>query len=136
MELINLSDEEQGVVVRILRGGKFGEQPEYDFLEAEIIVSSHFAQGRLDLSISGYDLEVWRALLVSLSSGRSVTWLESGRSPRLIVNPEGDSGCAEISVYDAPVSQIEVTVPVSIDANWISRHRSKLDAIEREFPLI
>ncbi|MEU6244564.1 DUF5959 family protein [Streptomyces sp. NPDC047024] len=136
-ELIHMSDGEQGVALRVIEGMRFSESGDYDALRSEILVSSEFVSGRIDLYLNAYDLDSWSEVLEALAAGRSATWLESGRSPRVVLAPpEGtESGCAEVSVYDVTGSQIYLTVPVAVEPDWIERHRQLLGEIRGRFPL-
>lgn len=136
-DLISLSDEEQGVTVRILRAENFSDGEQDDTLHAEIAVSSEFVNGRIDLYLNSYDLDSWNAVLDAVESGHSASWLESGRSPRITVNPAdvSESECTEVSVYDVTASQIHVTVPIAAPSDWIERHRALLASVRSRFPL-
>ncbi|MGV9340277.1 DUF5959 family protein [Streptomyces sp. NPDC003688] len=136
-ELIHMSDDEQGVTLRVIGGIRFSESGDYDALRSEILVSSEFLNGRVELYINAHDLDSWSKVLEALAAGQSATWLESGRSPRVrIAPPEGsESGCTEISVHDVTGSQIHVTVPVAVEPDWIERHRQLLGEIRDRFPL-
>ncbi|WTB82314.1 DUF5959 family protein [Streptomyces cellulosae] len=136
-ELISLSDEEQGVRVRILRAENFSGGGQDDTLRAEITVSSEFVNGHIDLYLSSYDLDSWTAVLDTVESGQTASWLESGRSPRITISPAAisESECTEVSVHDVTASQIHVTVPIAAPSDWIERHRDLLDAVKRRFPL-
>ncbi|MEU9402709.1 DUF5959 family protein [Streptomyces sp. NPDC048242] len=136
-ELIHMSDDEQGVALRVIEGMRFSEAGDYDALRSEILVSSQFMSGRVELYINAYDLDSWSEVLEALAAGQSATWLESGRSPRLVLAPPEatESGCTEVSVYDVTGSQIHVTVPVAVEPDWIERHRQLLGEIRDRFPL-
>ncbi|MBJ6644396.1 hypothetical protein G3I30_01565 [Actinospica acidiphila] len=136
-ELISLSDEEQGVSVRILRAENFSGGEQDDTLRGEITVSSEFVNGHIDLYLNSYDLDSWTAVLNTVESGQTASWLESGRSPRITISPAAisESECTEVSVHDVTASQIHVTVPIAAPSDWIERHRDLLDAVKRRFPL-
>lgn len=136
-ELISLSDEEQGVSVRILRAENFSGGEQDDTLRGEITVSSEFVNGHIDLYLNSYDLDSWTAVLNTVESGQTASWLESGRSPRITISPAAisESECTEVSVTDVTASQIHVTVPIAAPSDWIERHRDLLDAVKRRFPL-
>ncbi|MFC8832479.1 DUF5959 family protein [Streptomyces griseoincarnatus] len=136
-ELISLSDEEQGVNVRILRAENFSGGEQDDTLRGEITVSSEFVNGHIDLYLNSYDLDSWTAVLNTVESGQTASWLESGRSPRITISPAAisESECTEVSVHDVTASQIHVTVPIAAPSDWIERHRDLLDAVKRRFPL-
>ncbi|MFI1422779.1 DUF5959 family protein [Streptomyces sp. NPDC020731] len=136
-ELISLSDEEQGVILRVLRAESFSGGRQDDTLHAEISVSSDFVNGRVALSLHSHDLDSWAEVLDSVESGRAASWLESGRSPRIAITPAAisESACTEVSVYDVTASQIHVTVPVAAPPDWIGRHRALLAAVRSCLPL-
>ncbi|MEU2992339.1 DUF5959 family protein [Streptomyces griseoincarnatus] len=136
-ELISLSDEEQGVTVRILRAENFSGGGQDDTLHAEITVSSGFVNGRANLCLNSYDLDSWTAVLDTVESGRAASWLESGRSPRITISPAAisDSGCTEVGVHDVTASQIHVIVPIAAPSDRIERHRALLAAVRSRSPL-
>lgn len=136
-KLVALADDEQSVVLRVLQGERFSSTDRYDALHAEIVLSSEFINGHIDLYLNSYDLESWSRALDSIESGRKATWLESGRSPRIIVTPPeiSESECMEVSVFDVTGSQIIVTVPIAAPPDWIETHRSMLESIRSQFPL-
>lgn len=105
-------------------------------MRAEITVSSEFVNGHIDLYLSSYDLDSWTAVLDTVESGQTASWLESGRSPRITISPAAisESECTEVSVHDVTASQIHVTVPIAAPSDWIERHRDLLDAVKRRFP--
>jgi hypothetical protein len=137
IRLIALSDEEQSVELYILGGEKFTGGQYYDALRVEVVISSNFTSGRKEFYVNSYDLDSWGGSLDSLASGRQVTWLESGRSPRFTIVPDeaSDSGCTEVGVFDVTDSQIHVVVPVAAPESWIDQHRSMLEDIKNQFPL-
>ncbi|MFD1661855.1 DUF5959 family protein [Streptomyces caeni] len=137
-ELIQLSDEEQGITLHIIEGMSLSGSDRYDALRAEILVSTEFVSGRVELYLNAHDLDSWADVLDSVDAGRKATWLESGRSPRVMVAPdeESESGCTEVSVYDVTGSQVFVTVPIVTPPDWIGRHRRLLTEIRNRFPLV
>jgi hypothetical protein len=138
VELIHLSDEEQSVSVRIVDGLSLSGSDDYDALQAEILVDTGFVSGRVELYLNAYDLDSWAEVLDSAEAGRKATWLESGRSPRIMIDPteETESGCTEVSVYDVTGSQVFVTVPVVPPGDWAARHRRLLTDVRDRFPLV
>ncbi|PZT76074.1 hypothetical protein DNK56_22135 [Streptomyces sp. AC1-42W] len=61
----------------------------------------------------------------SVAAGEKATWLESGRSPRIMIGPmeENGSGCTEVSVCDVTGSQVFVTVPLMDQPGWEAHHQ-------------
>ncbi|MEV6792670.1 DUF5959 family protein [Streptomyces sp. NPDC051320] len=136
-ELIALSDEEQSVTLRIFRGEHFGDGEQFDALHAEIAITSAFVNGKCELYLSSYDIDNWSQTLDLIESGHRATWLESGRSPRIIITPAeaSESECTEVSVHDVTASHISVTVPIAAPVTWISDHREMLRNMRNRFPL-
>ncbi|MGV9226715.1 DUF5959 family protein [Streptomyces albogriseolus] len=86
LKLICLSDEKQGVSLTVIGGMSFSGTNQYDALHAEILVSTGFVSGRVELYPNAYDLDSWTEALESLAAGWKATWLESGRSPRITID--------------------------------------------------
>ncbi|WP_316744467.1 DUF5959 family protein [Streptomyces sp. MK7] len=136
LELIRLSDEEQSVSLRIIGGMSFSGTDQCDALHAEIVVGTGFVSGRVELYLNAYDLDSWAEVLEAVAAGRKATWLESGRSPRIMIDPteETESGCTEVSVCDVAGSQVFVTVPIVNQPDW-GAHRRLLAAVRSRFQL-
>ncbi|MGW4290226.1 DUF5959 family protein [Streptomyces sp. NPDC004673] len=136
LELIHLADEEQSVSLRALGGVSFSGTGQYDALHAEIVVSTGFVSGRVELYLDAHELDRWAEILESVAAGGKATWLESGRSPRIVIDPadETESGCTEVSVYDVTGSQVVVTVPIANQPDW-NAHRQLLADVRSRFPL-
>ncbi|MEU3899178.1 DUF5959 family protein [Streptomyces sp. NPDC045251] len=136
LELIHLSDEEQSVSLRVIEGMSFSGTDQYDTLHAEMVVSTGFVSGRVELYLNAYDLDSWAEVLDAVAAGGKATWLESGRSPRIVIDPteENESGCTEVSVCDVTGSQVCVTVPIGSQPDW-DAHRQLLAAVRSRFQL-
>ncbi|MGW1184445.1 DUF5959 family protein [Streptomyces drozdowiczii] len=136
VELMSLTDGEQGVSVRVVEGMSFSGTDRYDTLRAEIVVDTGFVSGRVELYLNAYDLDGWAEVLESVAVGEKATWLESGLSPRIMIDPtdENESGCTEVSVYDVTGSQVVVTVPLMDRPDW-DAHRQMLTVVRNRFEL-
>lgn len=136
VELMSLTDGEQGVTVRVVGGMSFSGTDRYDTLRAEIVVCTGFVSGRVELYLNAYDLDRWAEVLESVAAGEKATWLESGRSPRIMIDPtaENGSGCTEVSVYDVTGSQVVVTVPLVDRPDWDAHHQT-LAVVRNRFEL-
>lgn len=136
LELICLSDEEQSVSLRVIGGMSFSRTDQYDALHAEIVVSTGFVSGRVELYLNAYDLDSWAEVLETAAAGGKASWLESGRSPRIMIDAteENESGCTEVSVCDVTGSQVCVTVPIVNQPDW-GAHRLLLAAVRSRFQL-
>lgn len=137
LELIHLSDEEQSVSLNIIGGMSFSGTGQYDALHAETVVGTGFVSGRVELYLNACDLGGWAEIPESVAAGGKATWLESGRSPRIVIDPaeETGSGCTEVSVYDAADSQVFVTVPIVDQSDW-GAHRRLLAEVRSRFQLV
>ncbi|MEW2133960.1 DUF5959 family protein [Streptomyces sp. NPDC005435] len=136
LELIRLSDEEQHVSLRILGGVRFSGTDRYDALHGEIVIGTGFVSGRVELHLNAYDLDSWAEVLDTAEAGRQAVWLESGSSPRVMIDPaeRTESGCTEVGVCDITGSQVLVTVPLATEPDWAA-HRRLLAEVRNRFPL-
>ncbi|CAL9625640.1 DUF5959 family protein [Streptomyces sp. enrichment culture] len=131
--LIHLYDEEQGVSVRVVEGVSLSASDRYDALRAEIVVTTGFVSGRVEVFLSAYDLDSWGDVLDAVAAGRSAVWLESGRSPRIMIDAatETESECLEVSVFDVTGSQALVVVPIADQPDWAAHRRLLATARDR-----
>lgn len=80
LKLICLSDEKQSVSLCVIGGMSFSGTNQYDALHAEILVSTGFVSGRVELYLNAYDLDSWAEALESLSRGRMEGYLAGERT--------------------------------------------------------
>jgi hypothetical protein len=133
-ELVRLGDEENTLVVKVLGRHQPGVPSGHDHLDAEIVVTSGFASGRLTTCLLPEDLEDWASALDSLTAGREACWLDFGRIPEIAVRPGGRPDAAVVTVKDHPASGVWVHMPVRLADGWISDHRDRLERIGRVWP--
>lgn len=135
MDLIRLSDGENGFRVEVLGRYGPGVLPLHDVLEARIVVESGFVGGRLALSLSPEDVEGWAAALVRLAAGDDVRWKDDGRDPGIFVEAHSaDNGTPVVRVEDAAGSGVSVLLPLRLGEGWIGEQRTLLEQVRRTWP--
>lgn len=98
-------------------------------LDAEIVVSTPFVSGRLDLSLSVRDLNSWSATLGRLDAGEDAAWREMSRGPSLFIQLTGERECPEVIVEDEGWSMVTVRVPLVPPDDWIADHHRRLHRV-------
>jgi hypothetical protein len=134
MDLIRLSDEGSGLRVQVLGRHMPGVLPWHDFLDAEIVVTSGFAQGRLDVCLAPDDLDSWSQVLSTLVTGRDAAWMDDGRNPEIRFELSGHNSAAVIVVEDMTGSGTSVRVPVSLAEGWAHDHHERLQQVRSAWP--
>jgi hypothetical protein len=134
VDLIRLSDEESGLRVQVLGRHMPGVLPWHDFLDAEIVVTSGFAQGRLDVCLAPDDLDSWSQVLSTLVAGRDAAWMDDGRNPEIRFGLSGRNSAAVIVVEDMAGSGTSVRVPVSLAEGWADDHHERLQHVRSAWP--
>ncbi|MBY8846812.1 DUF5959 family protein [Streptomyces sp. SP2-10] len=129
-ELIVLADDEGNSVTV----GVLGRNPRWTAgLEAEIVVSTPFVSGRIDLALSVSRLESWGTALDRLDAGEDIAWMEMSRGPSLFIQLDGERGCPEVVVEDESGSMVTVRVPLVPPDDWIAAHRQRLRQVMRHW---
>ncbi|MFC9916663.1 DUF5959 family protein [Streptomyces sp. NPDC059862] len=134
VDLIRLGDGESSLGVRVLGRTMPGVLPWHDFLDAEIVVTSGFAQGRLEVCLAPDDLDGWAQALGALAAGRDVVWMDDGRNPEIRFEPSGQSGVAVVVVTDAVGSGTSVRVPLRLADGWADEHYERLQHVRVSWP--
>ncbi|MFF8729380.1 DUF5959 family protein [Streptomyces sp. NPDC015171] len=125
VELIHLADRENSVVVRVL--GRRGP----DELDAEVVISSTFCNGRLDLCLSSKDLDDWAKALDDLAVERDVCWMTDMRNPEINIEFHTQFSIPLITVEDVRGSCTAMAVPVQLPGGWVDEQRGHLDRVRR-----
>ncbi|MFJ2376113.1 DUF5959 family protein [Streptomyces sp. NPDC087769] len=136
VDLIRVSDGDIGgssVRLRVLGRHRPGATPYNDYLDAEVVVASGFANGRLEMCLSPEDLNDWSAALDELSAGRGVRWL---RSPEIQIEIDRQFSVPVpiVTVTDdnEPVSSVRVWLDVG--HGWIDDLRKQYEQVRRAWP--
>ncbi|MFI0966621.1 DUF5959 family protein [Streptomyces sp. NPDC021080] len=133
-DLIRLADGESSLEVRVLGRTMPGVLTMHDYLDAEIVVTSGFAQGRLDVCLAPDDLDSWSQVLGELAAGRNAVWMDDGRNPEIRFEMAGQEGVAVFVVEDAAASRTSVRVPVRLAGGWADEHHERLQRVRAAWP--
>ncbi|MCF4139034.1 DUF5959 family protein [Streptomyces sp. Tue 6430] len=134
VDLIRLADDEgNSVVVRVTGRYMPGVLTGHDTLTANVLVTTGFVSGQLEVRLSPSDLVAWETALDSLAAGRDISWM-GGRAPEIRIELEGGRGCPDVIVDDVPGSMATVTVPVALEEGWVDDQRRRSDEVRRRWP--
>ncbi|WP_055711243.1 DUF5959 family protein [Streptomyces torulosus] len=135
MELISLSDGDNSFRVRVLRRRSPGVLHLHDQLDAEVIVTSSFVSGRLDMSLFPSDLEEWSRALDLLAAGQDICWRDDDHSPEIKIQPYNEEHeTVAVRVEDLGSSCVSVFLPMSLEEGWIDEQRKLLGQVLQEWP--
>ncbi|NUV59135.1 DUF5959 family protein [Streptomyces sp. CAI-85] len=134
IDLICLADGESTLLVRVLSRHMPGVLPWHDFLDAEIVVTSGFAKGRLGVCLAPDDLDSWSQVLSALVAGRGAAWMDDGRNPEIRFEPSGQNGVAVVVVEDFASTGTSVRVPVRLADGWANDHHERLQRVRSAWP--
>jgi hypothetical protein len=133
-DLIRLADEENSPVVRVLGRTMPGVLTLHDFLDAEIVVTSGFAQGRLEVCLSPDDLDDWSEALGEVAAGRDAVWMDDGHNPEIRFESSDQDGVVVVVVEDVAASGTSVRVPVRLADGWADDHYERLRRVRADWP--
>ncbi|WUD77627.1 DUF5959 family protein [Streptomyces sp. NBC_00510] len=131
---MSLTDGESRLLVRVLGRHMPGVLPWHDVLDAEITVTSGFAQGRLEVCLDPGDLDGFSEVLVALVAGDDARWMDDGRSPGIRFEHTGGKGYVSVVVTDAAVSGTSVRIPVRLADGWADEHLERLRRVREAWP--
>ncbi|MFJ1812348.1 MULTISPECIES: DUF5959 family protein [unclassified Streptomyces] len=134
VDLIRLADGESSLGVQVLGRHRPGVMPWHDFLDAEIVVTSGFAHGRLEVCLASDDLDSWSQVLGALAAGRDAAWMDDGRNPEIRFESSGQDGVAVVVVEDMAGSGTSVRVPVRLVDGWVDEHYERLQQVRASWP--
>ncbi|MGW2445454.1 DUF5959 family protein [Streptomyces sp. NPDC001675] len=126
VELIRLADHENSVVVRVLGRRDSGD------LVAEVVITSSFCNGRLDLCLSPQDLDDWAKALDELAAGRSACWMTDLSNPEINIEFNTQFSVPVITVEDGRGSGTAMVVPVDLADGWVEAQRRRLEDVRRQ----
>ncbi|MET7368794.1 DUF5959 family protein [Streptomyces sp. NPDC005566] len=134
VDLIRLADGESSLEVRV-RGRHMSEVlPWHDFLDAEVVVTSGFARGRLEVRLAPDDADSCSQVLGALAASRNVPWMDEGRAPEIRFELSGQGGVAVVVVEDVAGSGTSVRVPVCAADGWTDEHHDRLRHVRASWP--
>ncbi|MEU6278251.1 DUF5959 family protein [Streptomyces populi] len=134
MELIRPADGENGLEVRVLGRSMPGVLTLHDYLDAEIVVTSGFAQGHLDVCLAPDDLDSWSQIPGELAAGRDAVRMDDGRNPGIRFEPSRQGRFATFAVKDVAAPGTSVRVPVRPADGWVDEHLERLRRVRAAWP--
>ncbi|MFJ3762753.1 DUF5959 family protein [Streptomyces sp. NPDC090080] len=135
MELISLSDGDNGFRVRVLGRRSPGVLHLHDQLDAEVLITSSFVSGRLAMSLFPSDLEDWSRALDLLAAGQDICWRDDGHSPEIRIQPHNEEHeTPAVRVEDPGSSCVSVFLPMNLEEGWIDEQRRLFGRVREEWP--
>ncbi|MFF8646529.1 DUF5959 family protein [Streptomyces sp. NPDC015345] len=135
MELISLSDGDNSFRVRVLGRRLPGVLHLHDLLDAEVLITSSFVNGRLDTSLSPSDLDAWSRALNLLAAGQDICWKDNDHSPEIRIQPYNEEHeTPAVRVEDLGSSRVSVFLPICLEEGWIDQQRRLLGLVRKEWP--
>ncbi|MFG2604829.1 DUF5959 family protein [Streptomyces sp. NPDC048514] len=125
LELIHLADHENSVVIRVLG------RRDPDEIDAEVVITSTFCNGRLRLRLAPKDLDDWAKALDDLAAGRSVCWMTDLRNPEINIEFNTQFSVPLITVEDVQGSGTAMAVPVDLPDGWVEEQRGRLERVHQ-----
>ncbi|WP_327180650.1 DUF5959 family protein [Streptomyces sp. NBC_01334] len=136
VDLICLIDADSSVRVRILGRNRPGDTPYNDYLDAELVIMSTFAGGRLGLCLSPEAIDDWSTALDELSDRQGICWTATGDTeirieidgqfsvlrPIVTVDDSGESGVSVRVVLDPGDGRVRQTWPNEVVTTPRSRN--------------
>ncbi|MET9603417.1 DUF5959 family protein [Streptomyces sp. NPDC006459] len=133
MDLIRLGAGDSGVRLRVLGRHRPGRSAYHDHLDAEVVVASGFANGRLRLRLSPEDLDDWGAALGELGAGRDVRWLR-GTEIRVEADRRFSVPVPVVTVTDEAASASSVRVWLDVGDGWVEELRRRYLRVRETWP--
>lgn len=130
VDLINLTDGENSFRVRVLGRRIQGVLHLHDQLDAEVLITTSFVSGRLDMPLFPSDLEDWSRALDVLAAGRDACWKDNDHIPEIRIQPYNqEHETPTVSVEDLGSSCVSVFIPICLADGWIDEQRRLLELV-------
>ncbi|MEW1649090.1 DUF5959 family protein [Streptomyces sp. NPDC091219] len=135
MDLIRLIDPHSSVRVRILGRNRTGDTPYNDYLDAELVITSVFAGGRLGLCLSPEAMDDWSTILDELCDRQSICWIPMGDTKiRIEIDREFSMPRPIVTVDDSGESGVSVRVVLDPGDGWVDELREQLGRVRQTWP--
>ncbi|MGW1408354.1 DUF5959 family protein [Streptomyces sp. NPDC002403] len=135
VELIRLIDPASSVRLRVLGRNRPGDTPYNDYLDAELVIISAFADGRLGLCLSPEAMDDWATALDELCDGRDIRWTARGDTEiRIEIDRHFSVPRPIVTVDDSGESGVSVRVVLDPGDGWDSELREQLDRVRQAWP--
>ncbi|MFB6873249.1 DUF5959 family protein [Streptomyces sp. NPDC056323] len=133
VDLIHMVGADSSVRLRVLGRHRPGTTPYNDYLDAEIIVTSGFANGRLEVCLSPEDLDDWHSALDGLAVGSGVRWLRNTEI-RIEIDRQFSVPVPIVTVKDEAESISSVRVWLDVGHGWVDDLRRQYEQVRRTWP--
>ncbi|CAM5345758.1 DUF5959 family protein [Streptomyces avidinii] len=133
-DLIRLVDGDSSVGLRVLGRHRPGGSVYNDHLDAEIVVTSGIANGRLRLRLSPEDLDDWAEALGELAVGRGIRWPRRGNGIRVEVDRRVSTPVPVVTVTDEEVSASSVRLRLDVVDGWVEQLRRQYHRVREAWP--
>ncbi|MFE2249312.1 DUF5959 family protein [Streptomyces lavendulae] len=135
MDLIHLIDPDSSVRLRVLGRSRPGGTPYNDHLDAELVITSAFANGRLGLCLSPEAMDDWSTAVVELCDGQGVRWTAAGDTEiRIEIDRHFSMPRPIVTVDDSGESGGSVRVVLDPGNGWDAKLREQLDRVRQAWP--
>ncbi|MFF3780046.1 DUF5959 family protein [Streptomyces sp. NPDC001933] len=135
VDLIHMAGADSSVRLRVLGRHIPGATPYNDYLGAEIIVTSGFANGRLEVRLSPEDLDDWHSALDELAAGSAVRWLRNTEI-RIEIDRQFSVPVPIVTRHGKGRSRVDLLVRVWLDVGhgWVDDLRRQYEQVRRTWP--
>lgn len=135
VDLICLIDSDSSVRVRVLGRTRPGDTPYNDYLDAELVIMSAFAGGRLGLCLSPQALDDWSTALDELANGRGISWTATGDTEvRIEIDRYFSTTRPIVTVDDSGESGVLVRVVLDPGDGWVDELREQFGRFRLAWP--
>ncbi|MCX4960736.1 DUF5959 family protein [Streptomyces virginiae] len=132
-DLIHMVDGGSSVRLRVLGRHRPGATPYNDYLDAEVIVTSGFADGRLEMCLSPEDLVDWSSALDELAAGRDIHRLRDTEI-RIEIDRQFSVPVPIVTVKDDSESLSSVRVRLDVGRTWVDDLREQYELVRMAWP--
>ncbi|MFD8418491.1 DUF5959 family protein [Streptomyces sp. NPDC059466] len=134
-DLICLIDPDSSVRVRILGRNMPGDTPLNDYLDAELVITSAFASGRLGLCLSPEAMGDWSTALDELSDRQGIRWTAMGDTEiRIEIDRQFSMPRPVVTVDDSGESGVSVRVVLDPGDGWVAELHKQLGRVRQTWP--
>ncbi|MFI5774638.1 DUF5959 family protein [Streptomyces sp. NPDC051658] len=133
VDLIRMVGADSSVRLRVLGRHRPGATPYNDYLDAEVIVTSGFANGRVEVCLSPEDLDDWYSALDELAAGRGIRWL-CNTEIHIEIDRQFSVPVPIVTVKDETESISSVRVWLDVGHGWVDDLRKQYEQVRRTWP--
>ncbi|MFJ2593296.1 DUF5959 family protein [Streptomyces erythrochromogenes] len=135
VDLICLIDPDSSVRVRILGRNRPGDTPYNDYLDAELVITSTFASGRLGLCLSPEVMDNWSTALDEISDRQAIRWTATDDTEiRIEIDRQFSVPRSIVTVDDTGESGVSVRVVLDPGDGWVAELHEQLGRVRQTWP--